>query len=702
MENNNTSGDPEIPAALPLLLEIGTEEIPSRFLPGAISNLKDIAAKYFIEYRLESKGIGSFATPRRLGLIVEKIPSKQKDVVKEVFGPSKKAAFDSEGNPTKAAVGFANSLGIKTTDLIIKLKGKNEYLAAVIEEKGLDTSAVLPEVLRNIILSLHFPKAMRWGNGNMSFVRPIHWIAAIYGTEIIHFEIDGLNSSNMTRGHRFLSPATFRVNDVSFYMSLLENNFVIADHIKRKELIRKGINGLFFDPEQHPIIDEELLDIVNFLVEYPVPVLCSFNSEYLNLPKELLVTVMKDHQKYFAVQDNNGRLLNHFVVVSNTKAENEETIRTGAERVIKARFDDAKFYFHEDAKKPLANRVEDLKQVTFHNKLGTLFDKTGRITKIAAYLAEKLDPSVRDNLLKAAVLSKTDLITGVVREFPELQGVMGKYYARLNGEDSSVADSIEEQYLPKYFGGSLPQTDIGALLSLSDKIDSISSFFVIGVIPTGSEDPFALRRQAMGIVSILLDRQYNLTLKDIFETALELLKDVPKSKSNADTISGLLSFMEQRVEFIFSSMNYAPDLIRSVLALSSVCPLNSIKGRIEALNKFREKEIFPDFLLGIKRVCNIIPKTPLPLIRTDLLLLEEEKDLHKAYERLYSKVKTLIEEERFYDSLNTFSEITTPVNNFFDKVLVMDNNEEIKANRLALLKEIWATSALLADFSKLL
>ena len=309
---------------------------------------------------------------------------------------------------------------------------------------------------------------------------------------------------------------------------------------------------------------------------------------------------------------------------------------------------------------------------------------------------------MRDNLLKAAVLSKTDLITGVVREFPELQGVMGKYYARLNGEDSSVADSIEEQYLPKYFGGSLPQTDIGALLSLSDKIDSISSFFVIGVIPTGSEDPFALRRQAMGIVSILLDRQYNLTLKDIFETALELLKDVPKSKSNADTISGLLSFMEQRVEFIFSSMNYAPDLIRSVLALSSVCPLNSIKGRIEALNKFREKEIFPDFLLGIKRVCNIIPKTPLPLIRTDLLLLEEEKDLHKAYERLYSKVKTLIEEERFYDSLNTFSEITTPVNSFFDKVLVMDNNEEIKANRLALLKEIWATSALLADFSKLL
>ena len=685
-----------------LLLEIGTEEMPSRFLPGAISDLKDIAAKYFNEYRLAFKDLRTFATPRRLAMIIDSIPLMQGDAVREVFGPSKKAAFDSQGNPTKAAAGFAESLGLKTSDLIIKLKGKNEYLAAVIEEKGLSTSAVLPEVLRKLILSLHFPKAMRWGNGNMSFVRPIHWIAAIYGTEIISFEIDGLNSSNMTRGHRFLSPAAFMVKDVLFYMSLLENNFVIVDHIKRKELIRKGIKGLFFDPEEHPIIDEELLEIVNFLVEYPVPALCSFNSEYLNLPKELLITVMKDHQKYFAVQNNNGSLINHFVVVSNTKAENEETVRTGAERVIKARFDDAKFYFHEDAKKTLANRVEDLKQVTFHNKLGTLFGKTGRITNLAAYLAEKLNPSVRENLLRAALLSKTDLITGVVREFPELQGVMGKYYARLNKEDGSIADAIEEQYLPKYFGDSLPQTNIGALLSLSDKIDNISSFFAIGVIPTGSEDPFALRRQAMGIVSILLDRQYNLTLKEIFETALEMLKGIPKHRSEADTISAIISFMQQRVEFILSSMNYSPDLIRSVLALSSVCPLNSIKGRIEALSKFREEKIFPDFLLAIKRLCNIIPKTTLPSIKSDLLLLEEEKNLHKASEKLHNEVKTLIKEKRFYDSLAAFSEITAPVNNFFDKVLVMDKNEEIKANRLALLKGVWRTSSILADFSKLL
>ncbi|RPI35459.1 MAG: glycine--tRNA ligase subunit beta, partial [Nitrospiraceae bacterium] len=318
-----------------LLLEIGTEEIPARFLPSAISNLKDIAAKTLDEYRVGYRNISTYATPRRLALIAGGVEPAQRDVTKEIFGPSRKVAFDEQGNPTKAATGFAQSAGVAVSDLKIKMKGKSEYIAAVIEEKGSETKTVLPEIAKKIIMSLHFPKSMRWGNGSLHFARPICWILSLFNDEPFQFELDGIKSSNMTKGHRFLSPASYQVKSIDSYMSLLENNFVILDQEKRKNSIRKNITALFNDPDTQPIIDEELLEMVTYIVEYPVPVHCSFRSEYLTLPKELLITVMKDHQKYFGVQDSNGSLLNHFVVISNTRAENAETVRIGAERVIK-------------------------------------------------------------------------------------------------------------------------------------------------------------------------------------------------------------------------------------------------------------------------------------------------------------------------------------------------------------------------------
>lgn len=681
---------------LPLLLEIGTEEIPARFIPKATADLKDLAADIFEEYRIDYGAIKTFATPRRLVLMVSGISMMQRDVTKEVYGPAKKAAFDEQGNPTKAAVGFANSLGINTSALTIKLKGKGEYVVAVIEEKGIETKSVLAEVVKKIILSLHFPKAMRWGDSSLAFVRPIHWIVSLFGTETLHVERDGIKSGNMTRGHRFLSPASFQIKQISSYMSLLENNFVILDQEKRKNLIRKGITNLAESVNGQPLLDEELLDTVTYLVEFPTPVLCSFSEEYLDLPKELLITVMKDHQKYFAVQNDQSALLNRFVVISNTKAENEETVRVGAERVIRARFDDAKFYFKEDRKKSLGNRIEDLKQVTFHDELGSLFEKTNRISSIASFLAEKINPPLKDS--KAARLSKTDLITGVVREFPELQGVMGKYYAGYDGEGSAVAEALEEQYMPKFFGGRLPVTDTGAILSLADKIDNISAFFSIGLIPTGSEDPFALRRQAMGIVSILLNKGFTLTLREIFEKALQ---NLPVIKSKGSVLENILGFMEQRVEFVLSSTGYDPECIKSVLSLSSDYPVKTITGRIEALKKFREEGVFPDFLLAIKRVNNILPKTPLPAVREDLLLQDEEKALHSSLLSVRERTAALIGEEEFYEALKVFSEMTMPVNNFFDKVLVMDKEEGVRINRLSLLREIWKVAILLADFSKL-
>ncbi|MDH4230502.1 MAG: glycine--tRNA ligase subunit beta [Nitrospirota bacterium] len=680
------------------LVEIGTEEIPARFLPSAISNLKEIAAKTLDEYRVGYGDIKAYATPRRLALIAGGVEAVQKDISKEIFGPSKKVAFDEQGNPSKAATGFAQSVGVDVSDLKVKMKGKAEYIAAVIEEKGVETKTILPEIAKKIILSLHFPKSMRWGNGSLHFARPISWILALFNNESVQFELDAIRSGNMTRGHRFLSPASFQIKSIDLYMRQLENNFVVLDQEKRKNSIRKNIAALFDDPVLQPIIDEELLEMVTYIVEYPVPVLCSFRAEYLRLPKELLITVMKDHQKYFGVQDSTGNLVNHFIVISNTKSENAETVRIGAERVIKARFDDAKFYYHEDTAKRLEERVDSLKVVTFHDKLGSLYEKTERIMSIADFLAEKISPSLKDTVSRAARLSKTDLITGVVREFPELQGIMGKYYATHDGEDSEVAAAIEEQYLPKNYGDRVPKTDTGAIVSLADRIDNISSFFSIGLIPTGSEDPFALRRQAMGIISIILEKGYALTLTEIFGHALTNLRNIHPAEKTFENITG---FMEQRMEFILSSMGHEPDLIKSVISLSSVLPPKLITARLDALRKFRKDKVFPDFLLAVKRVNNITPKTPLPSVNPGLFIQEEEKNLHSAYVSLRDEYIPLTESEQFFEGLQIFSRITPHINSFFDKVMVMDKQEEIKTNRLALLKEIWESVSLMADFSKI-
>ncbi len=687
----------ETPEKASVLLEIGTEEIPSRFLPNAIRDLRALAEKTLEEFRVDYADITVYATPRRLALTVIGIASTQKDVVREVFGPAKKAAFDDQGRPTKAASGFASSLGLPVSELSVKQKGKGEYVVAVMEEKGAETKAVLPDILKKIVLSLHFPKSMRWGNGSMAFVRPIVWILAVFGPEKIDFEIDGLRSDNQTRGHRFLSPAAFQIRDIPSYKQFLETNSVVLDQDRRRDLIVKSMTQLLQNSGREIVADEGLLETVTYLVEYPVPVLCNFDRTYLNLPKELLITVMKDHQKYFAVQDAAGNLTNSFIVISNTRAENAETVRIGAERVIKARFDDAKFYYSEDTAKPLADRVEHLADVTFHDELGSLLEKTGRIAAIAGYLAEKILPDAREKTIRAARLSKADLITGVVREFPELQGVMGKYYAGHDREDREVADALEEQYLPRSFGDRIPLSEIGAMVSLSDKIDNITSFFSINLIPTGSEDPFALRRQAMGIVSILLDRGYALSLKEIFDFALGNMKQV---KSPGTVMEHIMNFMSQRTDFILSSAGYPQDIIRSVIHLSFGNPLLSITARIDALAGAQKEATFPDFLLAIKRVNNIVPKTVLPPAQTSLLLQDEEKNLYAAVGRAREALQPALERRDFSAALKAILPMTSPVNSFFDKVLVMDKKEEIRTNRLSLLRDVWEAVAPVADFTK--
>ncbi len=682
-----------------LLLEIGTEEIPARFMPGAIQSLKENTATILSENHIGFSEIKVYATPRRLVLVGTGLPEQQSGRVKEVFGPPKRVAFDEGGNPTEAAVKFANSQGVKIESLVVKKKDKGEYVAAVLEEKGLAVKDLLSEILKRIVLSIRFPKTMRWGNGSMRFARPIHWLLAMFDKDVIHFEIDGIKSSNITRGHRFFSPAKFQIKEISDFKNLLENSLVIVDQEQRKKMILEGIRRLSASVGGIPIEDEELIAIVNFLVEHPFPVLCSFQKEYLELPKELLVTVMKDHQKFFAIENEGGRLINHFIVISNTKKENEDAVRIGAERVIKARFEDAKFYFEEDRKMALNERIGYLRKVIFHEKLGSLYEKTERLVSIVGFLSERVLPSAKDKLLRAAWLSKTDLVTGIIREFTELQGIMGKYYAIQDGEDDEIAAALEDQYLPGHSGGELPHTEIGALLSIADKIDNIASFFSLGLIPTGSEDPFALRRQSLGIIAIMLDKSYNLPLKDLIRKALQNLKDLfPLLEEIEERIS---QFFEQRFEPVFSDKGYSFDLVQSILSMSLALNLKDIEGRLDALKRFKEYRDYNNFLLAIKRVHNIIPKKGIPELKAELLIEEAEKSLKDRIDSVKSALLDLLKVRRYSDAINLLTSLTDPINHFFDRVLVMDRREEIKQNRLALLMEVWRTASIIADFSKL-
>lgn len=680
------------------LLEIGTEDLPARFINPALEQLKEITGSILRENRLSYNKIKVYGTPRRLTVIVNGLPDTQEDTIKEIYGPSKKVAFDDSGKPTKALIGFAQSQGVNIDDIVIKLKDKGEYVVAIKQERGLPTNEILPEISKNIILSLSFPKTMRWGNGSIRFARPIRWLVALFDSKIVNFELDGLKSSNITRGHRFLSPAAFQIRDINSYKKLLANNYVIVDQEERKKIIYESINKALSIYGEKIIEDEQLLETVTNLVEYPTPVIATFPEKYLSLPKELLITVMKGHQKYFAVENSNGNITNHFVVVSNSNDENSENVRIGAERVIKARFEDARFYFEEDRKKPLKNRIEDLKKVIFHESLGSIYQKTERLVSIVEILSESINQSIKDKLVRSAWLSKTDLLTGVVREFPELQGIMGKYYALLNGEDEEIAIALEEQYLPLHSRGKLPDTIIGSLLSIADKIDNIAGFFSINQIPSGSEDPFALRRQAFGIIEIILNKELNITLGNLIDIALSnfnIKENINQLKEN------ILKFFTTRFETIFSELNYSFDLIQSVTHLLKDKTIYDIKLRLDNLSQIKKEKEFNEFLTAFKRIKNIIPAKELYKINDALLREDPELKLYEEYKKVNQDIRILIINKNYNNSLVRLIKLKDYINNFFDKILVMDKDIEIRKNRIALLQEIWLFALEFADFSKI-
>ncbi|HKN19131.1 MAG TPA: glycine--tRNA ligase subunit beta [Dissulfurispiraceae bacterium] len=678
------------------LLEIGTEEIPARFLPEAIEKLRVNAEKLFSEHAVDVKSIRTYATPRRLSLIAE-LSTTQHALEKEVWGPPVNVAFDGEGNPTRAAEAFAKTNNVSLGDLTKKQKGKGSYIVAAIKGNAKSTEALLPEILPGLIMSLHFPKSMRWGNGDVRFARPVHWILALFNNKRVSFEIDGIKSIGMTKGHRFLAPAAFEIKDTRTYINLLRNNFVILDLEERTRMITEGAKKLAASVGAVLINDAELLQHVVFLVEYPTPVLGTFPETYLALPKELLTMVMKGHQKYFALENHEGKLVNHFIVVSNTTQNNSENVRKGAERVLKARFEDARFYYEEDLKFTLKQRLEGLKKVVYHEKLGTLYDKTMRIASTADHIAAHCFNEKRKDVSTAALLSKADLISGVVREFPELQGIIGSYYAFHEGHDEKISRSLAEQYLPAYSGDRLPETSIGSILSLSDKLDNVASFFMLGLSPTGSEDPFALRRQTLGIIAILLDIRCMIGISSLVDKALQPFK-LQKKEPLEDAIS---KFFEQRADALFQAHGYPYDYVSSVLHFIKDKPLFTVKERLDALMKFRADGACDSFLLALKRINNIAPGGDVPAANEALFIQEEEKSLFQETGPRAEKVISLVKEHLYYEALKVLQELTEPINRFFDKVLVMDKNEEIKQNRLSLLKTIQQLAAQIADFSRL-
>ncbi|RUM41347.1 MAG: glycine--tRNA ligase subunit beta, partial [Desulfurobacterium sp.] len=605
-----------------LLVEIGCEELPASFIEPALKFLKEEIKKYLENAHIPPSDIETFGTPGRLILLVYDIPEVQPDREELLVGPSVKAAFDSEGNPTRAAIGFAKSKGISVEELIRVSNPpgkKGDYVAVKKLIKGRPAREILSEILPELILSVPFKKSMRWGTKKIRFGRPIKWIVAVYGEETIQFEVDGIKSSKVSYGHRFLSPEGFEVENVNEFVDELEERFVVADIEKRKSIILDVSETLARNVGGELLKDEELLEEVTNLVEYPYPILGSFDEEFLKLPQEVPVVVMKDHQKFFSVVDENGNLKNYFIGVSNIKPVDESVIRKGYEKVLRARLSDALFFFNEDRKKRLEERVPELKGIVFHEKLGTMLDKTRRLENLAPIVAKELATKNRGKfkyerklLERAAHLCKADLLTEMVKEFPELQGTMGKYYfleekkkenRKVTEEDREIAEAIEEHYLPKFAGDRVAKTDIGIALSIAEKLDNLVAFFSAGIKPTGSADPYSLRRNAIGLIQTLLERKLRLNLRNVFEGWLReygfsLVSSRESGitfRSDEQVIEEVIDFIKERLKVLLREKGFRADTVEAVLSVTA-CLYDALL-RAEAIDALRKSEEFEDVLI---------------------------------------------------------------------------------------------------------
>lgn len=710
-----------------LLFEIGTEEIPAKFMPGILKQLKELAAAKMQELRIPFEDITVYGTPRRMAFIAGGVAETQADVVVEAKGPSVKIAYVN-GAPSKAAQGFARGQGVDVKDLVVR----DNYVYAVKHLAGQPVVELLPGLLMDILTSLSFPKTMRWADYEFRFVRPIRWMVALFGDQIIPVEICGVKSGKFSMGHRFmqqslkaaaesqglLSAALSKVGNKVYsalagvkgaveipsagdYKKVMYDNFVMVDQDERRALILQQIKDLAAQNGGEAEINEDLLEEVNYLVEWPTALCGKFEEKFLSLPKECIITPMREHQRYFPVLDEDGNLLNKFITVRNGGSEHLDIVTHGNERVLRARLSDAEFFFNEDRATKLEDRLEKLKTVSFQEGLGNMYDKSERLVKMAEMLRFAINTPVdEEELRRCALLCKTDLVTGMVIEFTELQGVMGREYALLDGEKPEVATGIFEHYLPRFAGDALPATTIGRIVGIGDKLDNICATFSRGLAPTGSQDPYALRRQALGVINILLDANYHISLAKIIAGTLYLL-DI-KPEETGKLVPQIMEFFKQRLRNLLMDQGIRYDVIDAVFADKRNDDMVDLAVRCKALATYVEAGNAEPLVQVSVRVSNLCKKIEKEVAISGALFKDESEN--KLHEVVAAVSKEIIPEIVLYDYaavLKAGEKVIEPVNTFFDNVMVMDEDENVKNNRLAMLEEVRGIVNAVGDLSLL-
>ena len=679
-----------------LLLEIGTEEVPAHVMPGVLAQLKERAEKAFQENRIAFASVRTLGTPRRMALLVKDLAEKQADVTSENRGPSVKIAFDADGKPTKAAQGFARGQHVAPEDLV----EKDGYVYAVVHETGKETAELLKTLLPELICALSFPNNMRWGSLEFKFIRPIRWLVALFDSEVIPFEVANVTSGRVSRGHRFLSQGDFSIAKADDYEKDCEAQYIIVDPEKRKAMIRAQIEAVAKENGGRAEITDDLLEEVLYLVEYPTALCGRFEEKYLQLPPEAVITPMRDHQRYFPVKDDAGKLLPLFITVRNGGKEYLETVQHGNERVLRARLADAQFFFDEDRKKSLEEHREKLKTVVFQQGLGTMYEKTERLAQLADFIADEIgaDEKAHKHARRAALLSKADLVTGMVTEFTELQGIMGREYAKLDGECDKVAIAIDEHYMPRFAGDAQPQTTAGRIVSTADKIDTIVGTFHLGKIPTGSQDPFALRRQALGLVHMMIEAKYHLSISRLVAKAMDLY-GITETEERAKMQADVAEFLRLRLRNVLEAEQIRYDAADAVLG--DVDDIYNVLLRARAVTAFTGQKDAARSMQAFVRVANIARKNAAETIYPERFHMAEEKALYQAYTSTKSAVESLVSGEDFEGAIDALTELVAPIDAFFDNVMVMDKDETIRENRLALLRSVDAVIRDVADFTKI-
>jgi len=690
------------------LLEIGSEEIPAGYIMPALKALSSTLLRRMDDARIEHGDAKTYGTPRRLAICVENVAPKQKAMKSEVVGPPAKIGFDEDGQPTMAARKFAEKVGVAVNSLAIKETSKGAYLTAKKTERGLATTKYLKEILPEIILSIPFPKKMRWADLDLEFARPLHSIVALYGKTVIQFQLGNLKSGRYSSGHSFMAPGKIKLANADDYVETLRSAKVLVDLEERKSMLESDIAEIAEKLGGSILPDKELVDIVNNLVEFPIPVAGKFDVEFLQVPDEVLINAMREHQKYFAVVDHNNRLMPCFIAVNNTATKDMEMVATGHERVLRARLADAQFFYRGDLNISNDERVEKLKRVLFQAELGTVYEKIERVGRIAEFIASRVDDGketgspvndLKAQVSRAARLCKSDLVSQVVGEFPKLQGIMGRVFANVSGERSSVATAIEEHYRPVHSGAPLPETPVGAILSISDKIDSIVGCFSVGLKPTGAADPYALRRQGIGIIQIMQDQGFNLSLSELIEESLKGFQP-DDSRAVKDQVH---TFLQNRMTGLLAEDGFSKDTIAAVL--NAACDnIPETWSKVEALEKLKAKPDFEPLAVAFKRVVNIIKKADdfeAGGMKPELFEHPSEAALLDAYESVSRQIEEDLARGSFDQALVKIATLRDAVDDFFEGVMVMADNMDIRRNRLSLLGQIAALFGKFADFSKI-